>query len=158
MATVKLVTTPEELKEAHRVRYLVFAVEQGFDASIDVDEIDPKCTHWLLLPEETSAHESSTTASSVSGSAMGTVRMVPTEPCPSLGRLCVLETARGMGGGLKLVQAVHEHAKSKGFDRLQIHSQYDKVDFYSKAGYKVDDPEPFDEEGMPHFHMSIDLV
>ncbi|KAH6560569.1 hypothetical protein BASA50_011065 [Batrachochytrium salamandrivorans] len=167
MTIVRKITTAAELAEAHRVRQAVFTGEQGFDASLDIDDFDQHCTHWLLLPKEldTTPHgmtdaltsPAMSPDTSIAGHGLGTIRFGKTESYHTLGRLCVLKTARRAGNGQKLVRAVHDHARSVGIPQLMIHSQHDKVGFYLGLGYKVDDPVPFDEDGMPHIHMSIDL-
>lgn len=151
------VTNAEQLLESHRVRIAVFVDEQRFDLETEVDAIDASCTHWLLMDS---------TAGDLTvdprGCGVGAIRLVPAEPdhphTVHLGRLCVLKTHRNRGLSKLLVQAFLDHCKAHrdSIRRIALTSQMDKVQFYEKFGFVVDDPKPVDVDGAPHIHMSME--
>lgn len=148
---VILVENADQLAEAHRVRIQVFVKEQKFEISTEIDEVDSKCIHWLLLPSDASKTDS------VKNLGVGAIRLVPCDDPTNgyLGRLCLLKESRGKGLAKPLVYALHSYAKEHGIKKVDLTAQMDKVEFYKKFGYTVDDETPVDVDGAPHIHMSL---
>ena len=72
-------TTPNEVKEAQRLRYKVFAEEMGANLAqnsegLDVDEFDAYCDHLLIRDQETLK-------------VVGTYRVLPPHKAQEIGRL-----------------------------------------------------------------------
>ncbi|CAD6891938.1 unnamed protein product [Tilletia controversa] len=65
---VRLCSSAEDLRTAHRIRVSVFHEEQGFPAESEIDEYDPLSAHFLAIATSKSTGESR---------AVGTIRWVP---------------------------------------------------------------------------------
>lgn len=87
--------------------------------------------------------------------ALGTVRLyqVPNSSIGKLGRLAVDLSARGLGLGRKLVEALEQHAKAKGMTSIEAHAQVVKRAFYENLGYHVIDETVFIEDCVEHMKM-----
>jgi putative hemolysin len=71
--------TPEEVKEAQRLRYRVFVEEMGakiplHEAGVDADEFDPWCQHLIVRSKQ-------------NGDVIGTYRVLTPENATKLGRI-----------------------------------------------------------------------
>ncbi|KAI9328102.1 acetyltransferase, GNAT family protein [Zopfochytrium polystomum] len=144
---IAIVSSPEQLDAAYAIRFEVFCDEQGFTREIEIDEIDPIATHFLLR-SKAPPHQ-----------ALGTARLSllpPTAAHPrglgKLGRLAVRKAARGSGAGRRLVAAVEEEARRRGVEGVVLSAQMPKVGFYEMLGYKPEGEE-YDEDGAPHKKM-----
>ena len=67
-------------------------------------------------------------------------------------QMAVAETLRGAGLGRALVERLEVELKARGFTRVGLHAREYAAGFYRRLGYEVEG-EPFEEVGMPHFHM-----
>ena len=64
---------------------------------------------------------------------------------------------QGKGLGRTLVVAAEREAKCRGFQKMTLHARREAVPFYLKLGYTVTSEE-FEEVGIPHRIMAIDLT
>ncbi|GJN92176.1 hypothetical protein Rhopal_005206-T1 [Rhodotorula paludigena] len=146
--TTVLCESPEQMQRALDIRYKVFVEEQGYDAAIEVDALDPLCDHLLLTVQRADG-----TLADV-----GTLRFYP--PKLKLGRVAVHKAFRGTGAGKRLCEALEEHVRERrgktgdvlrGKDVvvIQAHAQKIAEKFYTKIGWNVQGPD-FVEEGQPH--------
>lgn len=117
------------------VRHAVFVVEQGVDASLEIDEWDGRSRHFL--------------AEDGSGSPIGTSRLLPTG---RVGRVAVLAAWRRRGVGRALMLEVIAAAREAGMNRLHLHAQVPSIPFYESLGFVAEGP-VFDEAGIPHRDM-----
>lgn len=132
------------MADAFAVRITVFSDEQGFDPSIDVDDIDPTAHHIILYD---------------GSRAIATGRVFP-EPGNTatyhIGRVAVLKECRG-GTGRRLMGDLEDLARSLGARRVVLGAQCQAQGFYAKLGY-TPFGQGFLEEGCPHIHMSKELT
>ncbi|KAI5475066.1 acetyltransferase GNAT family [Pseudohyphozyma bogoriensis] len=138
-----LCDSPEQVEQCRKIRVEVFVTEQGYDLGDEIDDKEEGSDHLLLL---------------YNGIPTGTIRYYP--PMSKLGRLAVLRSARGIGAGKVLVEALEEHLKSrtgksaaftegkKEVDIVANAQKYVEV-FYNRLGYVTEGPD-FLEEGQPH--------
>jgi predicted GNAT family N-acyltransferase len=125
-----------ERAAAVAVRRQVFIVEQEVPASLELDEADPSCRHWLALG---------------SGErAIGTARM---QANGHIGRIAVLAEWRGRGIGARLVEEIVAAARAAGLSSVDLDSQVHAIGFYEKLGFAVHG-EVFMEAGIPHQNMA----
>ncbi|KAG0169412.1 hypothetical protein DFQ28_003962 [Apophysomyces sp. BC1034] len=143
---VRLAETAEDKQKCIDVRVRVFVDEQKYPLHTETeDPYDVDCIHWVAICEYRSMRI-----------PVGTVRMYPVSPTVGkLGRLAVLQDARGLQLGVKLVQALIKEAHDRGKTAIVLHAQYDKQGFYEKLGFVVEkgDEETFLEDGTPHIRM-----
>ncbi|KAF8970029.1 hypothetical protein BGZ46_010580 [Entomortierella lignicola] len=142
--SIRFVNTPEDLAKCHEVRMKVFTHEQGYDADIEIDEIDSKCLHWLAVDQ--------------ADQGVGTARLYSYSPTVGkVGRVAVLLSTRGSGLGRLLMESLEKYAIENGkFEKLVLSSQVPRKGFYEKVGF-VPQGEIYLEEGQPHIHMEKKL-
>ena len=71
-----------------------------------------------------------------------------------LGR--VVNDERGVGLGMKLLNAAIDQARAMGAREIYIEAQRYAIGFYEKAGFTVTS-KPFLEDGIPHVTMRLPL-
>ncbi|HHO67402.1 MAG TPA: GNAT family N-acetyltransferase [Gammaproteobacteria bacterium] len=116
------------------IRHAVFSLEQGIDATADLDGRDTAAIHALA---------------EVDGHAVGTGRLLPDG---HIGRLAVLRDWRGRGIGTALLEALVEAARRQGLARVYLGAQAQATGFYEKHGFRACG-EPYVEVGITHLRM-----
>ena len=74
----------------------------------------------------------------------------------SIGRVAVLTTARGLGVGQRLMQAVIDYARAEQRELVKLSSQVHAIGFYQALGFEVQGEEYLDC-GIPHIDMYLKL-
>ncbi len=133
------------------VRWKIFVEEQGAKEETEIDEHDPVSVHISLI--ETVDGEDC---------IIGSVRLLPVyapvysekgpfQPTPDnnkcyfgkLGRMAILPEFRGRQLGKDLVKACEDYTKQHfRSDKIILDAQKDKVGWYTKQGYIIDDTVP----------------
>lgn len=136
---VRKVTNDQDFQLAYQIRVKVFVEEQGIPESEELDDLDPKCTHFIVLDGD---------------QAVGTCRLVPStnNEC-NLGRLAVIASHRKRGLAKLLADAMEKEAIRLNYDTITIHAQTRSSGFYRKIGYKEMDKPRFLEVEIEHMHM-----
>ncbi|MBS1156373.1 MAG: hypothetical protein H6R07_2297 [Proteobacteria bacterium] len=121
------------------IRQTVFVEEQGVPAEIELDSADAGATHFLIWDWQ--------------GRPAACARLLAEG---KVGRMAVLPQWRGQGLGERLLQAVMQEAKMRGWFELRAAAQASVTGFYAKAGFEpVGDP--FEAAGIAHQMMRVFL-
>lgn len=142
---LRVVRSAEELEHAFRLRFRVFCEEQNVAESLERDEHDRDAVHLVALDR--------------AGDVVGTARIVRYEPAGAVakvGRVAVSATLRKTGLGRRLMEAVHEEARRRGFTQIVLDAQVPVRGFYERLGYAAEGPE-FMDAGIPHVRMRFAL-
>lgn len=123
------------------IRGAVFVAEQNVPVHEEWDGHDRAADHFLVL---------------LDGVPVGTGRLVAVGGEGLLGRLALLEQARGRGAGAALVRAIEERAVRRGLGAVELCAQTHALGFYAKLGYTAYGAE-FDDAGIPHRRMRKEL-
>ncbi len=126
-------------EEAQVLRTEVFILEQGVPVELEWDEDDELSIHAIAYDE--------------AGSAVATGRLLPDG---HIGRMAVRKSARSMGIGQWVLQALIEEARRTGHESLVLHAQVHALGFYAKHGF-VAEGEEFMEAEIPHRCMRLML-
>jgi len=87
------------------------------------------------------------------GVPAGAGRFVFVEPgVARIGRMAVVDDARGSGIGTALLRFLEDEARERGAKRFTLNAQVSARGFYEKAGYQAIGP-VFDDAGIPHVRM-----
>lgn len=129
----------EDLADAYWVRQQVFVDEQGFKE--EFDETDKIAHHVVLC---------------LDGRPAATGRLFCTPDGWVIGRVAVQKDSRGLGLGLKVMQALEERARQLGAGEIRLMAQERARGFYERAGYR-DTGVHCMEEGCPHVWMQKGL-
>jgi predicted GNAT family N-acyltransferase len=122
-------------EEAAPIRYAVFVDEQKVPAEIELDDWDALSLHALALDAQ--------------GRVLGTGRLLPDG---HIGRMAVLQSARGQGVGTALLRALLQAARARGDREVVLSAQTHAMPFYEKAGFIAEGDE-YDDAGIPHRQM-----
>lgn len=136
---VRVANWDDDEQEIYRIRHEVFVVEQAVDPALEWDGLDAGCTHALALDE--------------TGRAIGTGRLAPDG---KIGRMAVIEAARGRGAGAAILALLVDAARRAGLASVYLHAQTHALPFYARHGFVANGPE-FDEAGIPHRAMRRSL-
>lgn len=127
-------------KDAQVIRYAVFVVEQNVPVELEWDNMDAVCLHAIVYDNE--------------GHALGTGRLLPDG---HIGRMAVLDNARGKGIGGLILTALMQHARTRGDQTVVLHAQTHAEAFYRRYGFSREGNE-FMEAGIMHVQMRHNFV
>lgn len=122
--------------QASEIRRVVFIVEQRVPQDEEWDGRDDECRHFLALRQ---------------GQALGTARLLPDG---HIGRVAVLDQARGLGIGAALMRAAIASARRQGHARVELAAQTHALAFYEHLGFTAFG-EVFLDAGIPHRNMRL---
>lgn len=118
------------------LRHQVFVVEQNVPLALEWDGEDANCRHALAF---------------IDGQAVGTGRLTADG---QIGRMAVLEAARGQGVGAAILNELITLARADGLSTVYLHAQVHARRFYERAGFVADGP-VFAEAGIDHVNMTL---
>jgi predicted GNAT family N-acyltransferase len=116
------------------IRQTVFVEEQKVPVEMEIDAWDPQSVHAVAFDAAV---------------AVGTGRLLPDG---HIGRMAVLQTARGAGTGSALLLALMDEARRRGHRAAVLSAQTHAVPFYLRHGFEVASGEYLDA-GIPHVDM-----
>ena len=129
---------------AQTVRTAVFVHEQGIAPEDEWDADDATALHAVLFD--------------LHGTPLGNARLLqPSDNIAKVGRMAVLRQERGHGYGARLLQALLREARRRGNKEVRLSAQRSAEGFYAAHGFVISG-EPFDEVGIPHIQMQLDLT
>ncbi|MCW1918289.1 GNAT family N-acetyltransferase [Rhodobacter sp. KR11] len=123
-----------------RLRREVFIEEQGVPEADEVDDLDEVAIH--LLAEE--------------GGALGSARLLIQGDTGKIGRVCVLQSARGRGIGAALIRAAVDRFRLMGLARAKLGAQVHALGFYEALGFEPVG-EVYQDAGIAHRDMVLPL-
>jgi ElaA protein len=124
------------------LRRRVFIEEQGVSEAEEVDGLDPLALHLLAMRDAT---------------PVGTARILPEGAVGKIGRVCVLEEARGTGLGAALIRAAVAELRARpGVATAKLGAQLHALGFYERLGFEAVGPVYMDA-GIPHRDMMMAL-
>lgn len=123
-----------------RLRREVFIEEQGVPEADEVDDLDDVAIH--LLAEE--------------GGALGSARLLIQGDTGKIGRVCVLQSARGRGIGAALIRAAVDRFRLMGLARAKLGAQVHALGFYEALGFEPVG-EVYQDAGIAHRDMVLPL-
>ena len=131
-------------QDAMRLRMQVFVREQGIPVDIEADQYDVTSLHAVAL--------------NGLGMCVATGRMLPSgeSHVMRIGRMAVARPLRGTQLGRQVLDALVDAARKNGKRRVELHAQRTAESFYLRAGFVVLG-EPYEEAGIPHITMVMDL-
>lgn len=129
---------------AQAVRTTVFVLEQGIAPKDEWDADDATALHAVLFD--------------LHGTPLGNARLLqPSDNVAKVGRMAVLHDVRGKGYGARLLHALLLEARRRGNKEVRLNAQRTAEGFYAAQGFVVVG-DPFDEVGIPHVQMRLDLI
>lgn len=132
----------DDIDACRALRRAVFIEEQGIAEADEWDDLDGQAIHLLAWEE---------------GEPVGTARILQSGTTGKIGRVCVLDRARGTGLGTKLIRAAVDVLRARpGVTHAKLGAQVHAIGFYEKLGFKLAG-EVYDDAGIPHRDMIREL-
>lgn len=88
---------------------------------------------------------------------IGTLRLLSFEREAKLGRVAVAADWRHRGIASRMLATALARAREQGHERVRLAAQVAAVALYAAAGFSVESDEPFDDAGIPHVWMGLQL-
>ncbi|HBP42809.1 MAG: GNAT family N-acetyltransferase [Vreelandella alkaliphila] len=123
---------------ASEIRRVVFIEEQSVPQEEEWDGRDEECSHFIAYLED---------------QPVGTARLLPDG---HIGRVAVLDSARGAGIGYQLMEAAIQAAREAGHTHVALSAQLHALAFYQRLGF-VAHGGTFMDAGIPHREMLLTL-
>ncbi len=137
-------TLSDTYLDALKIRQIVFVKGQGVPQSLEIDENEAHCLHFVLYDDN--------------GKAAATCRILPSKDLTSatLQRMAVLSDYRGQSLGKQLLQQVISFCQKQNFQKITLHAQLTAEGFYRKIGF-LPCGDIFEEAGIKHVTMEKGL-
>lgn len=131
-----------DIATCRALRRIVFIEEQGVSEADERDDKDDEAIHLLAT---------------LNGKPVGSARLLVVGEIGKIGRVCVLNEARGTGLGAALMRAaVDRFRQVAGVAKVKLGAQTHALGFYERLGFTAHGPE-FDDAGIPHREMVLVL-
>ena len=128
----------EDLAACFDIRRDVFIVGQNVPEALEIDGLDAECTHFIAL---------------IGGRPVGTARLrITADGIAKAERVAVRADVRGLGLGHRVMQALEDEAKRRGFLEVVLAAQIQVIPFYEQRGYRAEGP-VFVDAGIDHRFM-----
>jgi predicted GNAT family N-acyltransferase len=134
----------DDLRGAIDVREQVFCREQGVPRAEEIDGRDEEALHLVALDPD-------------SQRVIATLRLLLDADRAKLGRVAVEREWRNHGIASRMLELALAEAREHGCVRVRLAAQPQATGLYRRAGFAVES-EPFDEAGIAHVWMSLDLT
>jgi predicted GNAT family N-acyltransferase len=129
---------PGDRPALHALRHEVFVLGQGVPAHLEQDSHDEAAEHVVAVQD---------------GQVVGTGRLlVGTSGAGSVGRMAVVDRARGGRVGAAMLRLLEDRAVELGLTAIELHAQVHARGFYDQAGY-VATSDVYLEAGLEHVTM-----
>jgi predicted GNAT family N-acyltransferase len=142
--SLRWAVTPEELRDALRVREQVFCVEQRVPREMEIDGHDETALHLLALDPEAER-------------VIGTLRLLLDGDVAKVGRVAVERDWRRRGIASRMLDLALARARERGCRQARLAAQLDATGLYERAGFIVES-DPFEQAGIAHVSMSRRLA
>lgn len=144
---VSVIADQAAMDAALSVRFRVFVEEQHVPIEEEVDAYDaspganPSVVHVL---------------GTLGGEPIATARLLldAHEGYPHIGRVAVLAQHRRAGYGRRIVEALQDEARRRGFEGVTLSAQLHAIPFYERLGYLARGPVYLDA-GIEHRDMDL---
>lgn len=140
---VALAETEAARQACFDIRRAVFIEEQRIPEAEEWDDHDESCLHYL--------------AGDGSEHGAGTARIIAKDDTAKIGRVAVTLPHRGTGLGAKIMVALMDDARTRGFLLAELESQTYAIPFYERLGFVAEGPEYDDGSGIMHRLMRASL-
>ena len=132
------ISQTDDLATCHALRRIVFMEAQGVSEADERDGRDADALHVLAT---------------LNGEALGCARILLNGEVAKIGRVCVLQHARGTGLGAAIILGWLDVARAQpGVTTAKLGAQTHALSFYEKLGFAAFGP-VYDDAGIPHRDM-----
>ncbi|MCG7494128.1 GNAT family N-acetyltransferase [Thalassobius sp. Cn5-15] len=131
-----------DLTACFALRHEVFVLEQGVPLTEEQDTLDATATHILASKD---------------GAPIGAARILFNGDTAKVGRVCVVQSARGTGLGAAIIRAcIGIAAATPDIRTVKLGAQVNAIGFYEKLGFTGFGP-VYNDAGIDHRDMKMEL-
>ena len=145
MIMLRRVRSITEMRQVWMIRKEVFVKEQNVPIELEMDEADGVALHVIAYLDD-----------EVAGTGRIFEDYIDSDRA-ILGRVAVLPRMRRRGVASAIIRELLEYACEKLYRKVVLHSQLKVVDIYKEFGFKITG-DPFEEAGIMHVEMELDLL
>lgn len=139
--TLQIIET-RDIALCRQLRRVVFIDEQGVSEADELDDLDGVAVHLLAV---------------LDGVPVGSARLLTEGSMGKIGRVCVLQSARGKGIGADLIRAAVARFRGvPGIAKVKLGAQVHALGFYAGLGFAPVGEEYLDA-GIVHRDMVLTL-
>lgn len=137
--TLQIIET-RDIALCRQLRRVVFIDEQGVSEADELDDLDAVAVHLLAV---------------LDGVPVGSARLLTEGSMGKIGRVCVLQSARGKGIGADLIRAAVARFRGvPGIAKVKLGAQVHALGFYGALGF-VPVGEEYLDAGIVHRDMVL---
>jgi len=137
--TLQIIET-RDIALCRKLRRVVFIDEQGVSEADELDDLDEVAAHLLAV---------------LDGVPVGSARLLTVGSMGKIGRVCVLQSARGKGIGADLIRAAVARFRGvPGIAKVKLGAQVHALGFYGALGF-VPVGEEYLDAGIVHRDMVL---
>ena len=137
--TLQIIET-RDIALCRKLRRVVFIDEQGVSEADELDDLDEVAVHLLAV---------------LDGVPVGSARLLTEGSMGKIGRVCVLQSARGKGIGADLIRAAVARFRGvPGIAKVKLGAQVHALGFYGALGF-VPVGEEYLDAGIVHRDMVL---
>ena len=137
--TLQIIET-QDIALCRQLRRVVFIDEQGVSEADELDDLDGVAVHLLAV---------------LDGVPVGSARLLTVGSMGKIGRVCVLQSARGKGIGADLIRAAVARFRGvPGIAKVKLGAQVHALGFYAGLGFAPVGEEYLDA-GIVHRDMVL---
>ena len=137
--TLEIIET-RDIALCRQLRREVFIEEQGVSEADELDDLDDVALHLLAV---------------LDGVAVGSARLLVQGEVGKIGRVCVLQQARGSEIGAALIRAAVARLRAvPGVTKAKLGAQVHALGFYQGLGFEAIGP-VYDDAGIAHRDMVL---
>lgn len=134
------ITETRDIALCRQLRRVVFIDEQGVSEADELDDLDAVAVHLLAV---------------LDGVPVGSARLLTEGATGKIGRVCVLQSARGKGIGAGLIRAAVARFRGvPGIAKVKLGAQVHALGFYAGLGFAPVGEEYLDA-GIVHRDMVL---
>jgi predicted GNAT family N-acyltransferase len=136
------ISETRDIALCRHLRRVVFIDEQGVTEADELDDLDGVAMHLLAM---------------LDGVPIGSARLLTEAGTGKIGRVCVLQAARGAGIGAALIRAAVARFRGvQGIEKVKLGAQVHALGFYAALGFDAVGEEYLDA-GILHRDMVLIL-
>lgn len=132
---VRKANTQKDFFALMKLRTEVFVIEQQVDASLEIDDLDQTCDHFII---------------EVNNQIVATCRILKYKDCFKIGRVAVSKNRRGEGIGTYLLKEIEQFLPKQ--TKIKLSAQIQALSFYENLGYQAYG-DHFYDAGIEHVWM-----
>lgn len=152
---IKTPQTAEEFKHYYHLRWKILRAPWNQAEGSEIDDMEDQCFHVMAITAKNINHANNNKNNDVVGVAR---LQFNSNTEAQIRYMAVAKTYQRKGIGGELINALENHAKNSGSEKIVLHAREPAVDFYRKQGYQVIKKSYLLFDEIQHYKMMKELT